>query len=317
MHIINSTIKLLLVLLAGMTLIAGCGGGSSSLVDTPADAGSVKVTAKKGECISRSGGSHAATIIFFGNGIKNIIATTNEVQKQNGTVVKQDTDITFDVWKANGANEGGCLGNIKVHIDGGTNDRAQIAIEDYLDTPASGQGVMVRTGTLDIRKKFDNYVDISDNSGRSMIWNNFTGMPNKSRLMSAMRFVSGQHLAIYFTGGGDTAEANIQVFKNDGTYVGVAKQLIGKNSSVVTDDVRSLAYIDANGDAVTSLPADGEGYLKILGSTDSETEASCMVLYSEATPNATGGAWSNAKLAQSTLTFARRNGDNDPLALTE
>ncbi len=312
----NIKIKSLLVLCSAVTLIAGCGGGSS-FVEKPSDQGSVKVTANKGECTARSGSRHAATILFFGNGIQNVMATTNEIQKQNGTVVKQDTNITFDVWKANGSNKGDCLGNIKVHIDGGTNHRAQVAIEDYLDTPTSGQGIVVRTGQLDARKKFDNYVDINDNSGRSMIWNNFTGMPNKSRLMSAMRFVSGQHLAIYFTGIGDTAEANIQVFKNDGTYVGVAKQLIGRNSAVVTDDVRSLAYIDANGDAVTSLPADGEGYLKILGSTDSETEASCMVLYSEAIPNETGGSWSNAKLVQSTLTFARRNGDNDPLALTE
>lgn len=304
-------------LAASLAVIAGCGGSSSNNIAEEPDPGSVAVVAEKGVCTSRSGSSHAATIMFFDTGVKNVIATSNEVQKQNGVPVSQDTDITFDVWKANGPNEGECLGNITVHIDGGTNERAQVAIEDYLDTPDSGQGVMVRTGQLDARSKFDTYVDINEPDGRSMIWNNFTGMPNTSRLMSSMRFVSGQHLAIYFTGDGAVAEANIQLFKDDGTYVGVAKQQIGKNSAVVTDDVRSLTYIDTNGATVTNLPADGEAYLKILGSTDSETEASCMVLYSEATPNAVGGAWSNSKLTQSTLTFARRNGGNDPLALTE
>lgn len=304
-------------LFISMALVAGCGGDDPTPQVTLPDPGSTKVVAKKGECTSRSGGSHAATIMFFGSGVKNVIATSNEVQKKEGVAIMQDTDITFDVWEAKGVNEGKCLGNITVHIDGGTNDRAQVAIEDYLDTPVSGQGVLVRTGQLDVRKKFDNYVDITEADGRSMIWNNFTGMPNTSRLMSSMRFVAGQHLAIYYTGAGDTAEANIQLFKDDGTYVGVAKQLIGKNSAVVTDDVRSLTYLDTTGATVTSLPNDGEAYLKILGSTDSETEASCMVLYSEATPNATGGAWSNSKLPQSTLTFARRNGGNDALGLTE
>jgi hypothetical protein len=299
-------------------LLTACGSSNTDPIDTVVeDLGSTKIVATKGECTSRSGSGHAATIMFFGEDIKNMIATTNEVQKKDGVAIMQDTDITFDVWKANGVNEGECLGNITVHIDGGTNHRAQIAIENYLDTPSFGQGVLVRTGQLDVRKKFDNFIDINESDGRSMIWNNFTGMPNTSRLMSSMRFVSGQHLAIYFTGSGDNAEANIQLFKNDGTYVGVAKQQIGKNSAVITDDVKSLSYIDSNGDKVTSLPSDGEAYLKILGSTDSETEASCMVLYSESTANTVGGAWSNSKLPQSTLTFARRNGGNDPLSLTQ
>lgn len=304
-------------LFSSLAMVAGCGGGGSDPVVVVPVPGSVTVVAEKGACTSRSGGGHAATIMFFGSGVNNVIATSNEVQKQGGVVVKQDTDVTFDVWEANGTSEGTCLGNIIVHIDGGTNERAQVAIEDYLDTPDSGQGVMVRTGTLDARSKIDTYVDINEADGRSMIWNNFTGMPNTSRLMSSMRFAAGQHLAIYFTGAAATAEANIQLFKDDGTYVGVAKQLIGKNSAVVTDDVRSLTYLDANGAAVTNLPDDGDAYLKILGSGDNETEASCMVLYSEATPNATGGAWANSQLPQSTLTFARRNGGNDPLALTE
>lgn len=308
----------LLFLFTSLALVTGCGGGGDSTPQVTApDPGSTIVVAKKGECTPRSGGSHAATIMFFGSGIKNVIATSNEFQKKDGVAIMQDTDITFDVWEAKGASEGKCLGNVTVHIDGGTNDRAQVAIEDYLDTPASGQGVLVRTGQLDVRKKFDNYVDITEADGRSMIWNNFTGMPNTSRLMSSMRFVAGQHLAIYYTGASGTAEANIQLFKDDGTYVGVAKQQIGKNSAVITNDVRSLTYLDASGAMVTSLPNDGEAYLKILGSGDNETEASCMVLYSEATPNATGGAWSNAKLPQSTLTFARRNGGNDPLSLTQ
>jgi len=284
----------------------------------------VKVVAKAGECTSRSGTSHAASILFFGNTLKNTIATSNEVQKQSGTLVSQDTDVTFDVWQSNGLSEGTCIGNITVHIDGGSNARAQISIEDYLPTPTSGQGVLVRSGQLDLRKKMDSYVDVVDatTGERQMVWSNFTGLPNKSRVMSAMRFVSGQHLAIYFTGttsNNSTAKALIQLFKNDGTYLGVATQQIGKNSAVVTDDTRSLLYIGAGGIPLTAaqLPSDGGGYLKILGANEGDTEASCLIIYTEAAPSVANGAWSNDKLAQATLTFARRNKNNDVLNPSE
>ncbi len=285
---------------------------------------SVKIVSTAGECTSRSGSSHAASILFFGNNIKNTIATSNEVQKVGGALVSQDTDVTFDVWKSNGLSEGECIGNITVHIDGGTNQRAQVSIEDYLPTPTSGNGVLVRSGQLDLRKKIDSYVDVTDatTGERQMVWSNFTGLPNKSRVMSAMRFVSGQHLAIYFTGttsNNTTAKALIQLFKNDGTYVGVATQQIGKNSAVITDDTRSLLFIGTGGVplAASQLPADGEGFLKILGANEGDTEASCLIVYTEAAPNVANAAWSNDKLAQATLTFARRNHNNAVLNPSE
>ena len=274
------------------------------------------ITATNGVCASRAGSSHAATMMFFGADIQNVVAMTNEVQKQNGANVMQDTDVTFDIWESNGANAGTCVGNIVVHIDGGTNERVEVVVEDHLLTPIAGQGVMVRTGQLDVRKKFDAYVERNSGGKRRVIWNNFTGMPNPSRLMSALRFVSGQHLAIYYTGlDGTQAEANIQVFKNDGSFVGLATQTIGVHSTVVTDDVRSLSYKDLSGAAVapSDLPADGEGYLKVIGLNALETEASCMVIYAKALPDTAAGAWDNAALATATFSFARRNGGNDPI----
>ena len=54
---------------------------------------------------------------------------------------------------------GTCIGNVNIQIDAGTNEDAQIALEDHLNTPAGGSGVMVRTGSLDNRGKIDIYVD--------------------------------------------------------------------------------------------------------------------------------------------------------------
>ncbi|RLA58243.1 MAG: hypothetical protein DRQ78_12375 [Epsilonproteobacteria bacterium] len=317
---INSTRSLLLApAVFALLCFTGCGSDNNE----EETSSSVKVVATAGECTSRSGTSHAASILFFGENIKNTIATSNEVQKSGGELISQDTDVTFDVWESNGIFEGTCVGNITIHIDGGTNERAQVSLEDYLPTPTSGQGVLVRSGQLDLRKKMDSYVDVTNDAGeRQMIWSNFTGLPNASRVMSAMRFVSGQHLAIYFTGttsNNTTALALIQLFRNDGTYVGVATQNIGKHSAVVTDAVRNLTFIGTTGLPLDTadLPADGEGFLKILGSNEGDTEASCLVVYTESVPNAVNAAWSNDKLPTATLTYARRNNNNAVLNPSE
>lgn len=295
--------------------------GLFASISTVQAASSITATDDSTACVQRTGGGHASTIMFFGDNIKNIVATTNEFQRQGGTPISQPTDLIFDVWKSNGTIQGSCIGQIVVHIDGGTNERVEIIVEDYLTTPNNGTGVLVRTGNLDARKKLDAYIQTGSATGpRRIIWNNFTGIPNKSRLMSGLRMTSGQHLAIYFTGQNDRkAEANIQAFTNAGKFVGVATQTIGSHSSVITDDVMSLSYKDLDGKAVDAadLPKDGEGYLRILGRVDDEIEASCMILYSKAKPGVANGAWDNGKLASTTISFARRNGDNDPLTLGE
>lgn len=271
-------------------------------------------------CVPRTGSGHASTIMFFGSDVKNIVATTNEFQRQGGTAVGQDTNLSFDVWSSNGTEQGTCIGQITVQIDAGTNERAEVIIEDYLSTPSSGTGVLVRTGQLDARSKLDAYVQTESGGKRRIIWNNFTGIPNTSRLMSGLRMTSGQHLAIYFTGQDDRqAEANIQAFSNKGEFIGVATQQIGSHSSVITDDVMSLSYKDLDGNDVpaSALPKDGEGYLRILGRVDDEIEASCMIVYTKAEPGVASGAWDNSKLASATISFARRNGGNDPLDLGE
>lgn len=291
-----------------------------SSISTVYAASSITATDDSTACVPRTGSGHASTIMFFGSEIKNIVATTNEFQRKDGTAISQPTDLSFDVWKSNGADKGACIGHIDVHIDGGTNERVELIIEDYLSTPSSGTGVLVRTGNMDARKKLDAYIQTDKAGKRRIIWNNFTGIPNTSRLMSGLRMTSGQHLAIYFTGQDDRqAEANIQAFTNAGKFIGVAKQTIGSHSSVITDDVMSLSYKDLDGKAVpaSALPKDGEGYLRILGRADDETEASCMILYTKAMPGVAMGAWNNTKLASTTISFARRNGGNDPLALGE
>lgn len=299
-------------LLASFALIAS--------ISSVQAASTITATDNETACVPRTGSGHASTIMFFGSGIKNIIATTNEFQRQGGAAISQPTDLTFDVWKSNGTEKGTCIGQIVVKIDGGTNERAEIIVEEHLTTPASGYGVLVRTGQLDARSKLDAYIQTESEGKRRIIWNNFTGIPNNSRLMSGLRMASGQHLAIYFTGQDDRqAEANIQAFSNNGTFIGVATQSIGSHSSVITDDVMSLDYKDLDGNPVdaSKLPKDGEGYLRILGRVDDEIEASCMILYSKAQPGVANGAWDNSKLASTTISFARRNGNNDPLTLGE
>jgi hypothetical protein len=132
--------------------------------------------------------------------------------------------------------------------------------------------------------------------------------------------ISGQHLAIYFTGQNDRqAEANIQAYTNAGKFIGVATQAIGSYSSIITDDVMSLNYKDLDGKDIdkSMLPKDGKGYLRIVGLATDETEASCMILYTKAKPDVAGGAWDNSKLASTTISYARRNGGNDPLQVGE
>ncbi|MEE9342200.1 MAG: hypothetical protein V3V12_01040 [Gammaproteobacteria bacterium] len=305
-------------------LLSKAAGVFLSLVSAGSMA-ATQITAHEGVCTNRAGVGHATTVLFFNNKVKNIIATTNELQRVGGVEVSQDTDLTFDVWKSRGTQPGVCIGSIDVHIDGGTNERAEVVIDDLLNTPNWGQGIVVRTGQLDKRKKIDVYVDWNTggrHNRRQIIWNNFTGMPNPSREMSTMRFVSGQHLAIYFSGHDADlqATAKIQAFRNDGTFVGVATEIIGQDSVIVTKNTRSLNYVDLYGNPVAKsmLPKDGEGYLKVIGISDTETEAACMVLYSKARPNSSfPGGWHNALLKNTTITFARRNASNDPLEIGE
>ncbi len=282
----------------------------------------VSITGTNGTCTPRSGSGHASTIMFFDSTVKNVVATNNEFQRAQAggdDPISRATNLTFDVWQSNGTTEGTCVGNIVVTIDAATNERAEIVVEDHLTTPTSGSGVLVRTGQTDVRGKIDTYVETNDGASRRIIWNNFTGIPNASRLMSGLRFAAGQHLAIYYTGSTATAEAKIQLFDNAGNFIGVADEIIGKHSSIITDDVLSLAYKDLQGNAIAAdkIPKDGEGYLRILGQDDDETEASCMIIYTKAKPDEANGAWDNTKLASTTITFARRNGGNDPLTLGE
>jgi hypothetical protein len=289
----------------------------------------VTVTGTDGVCTTRSGTSHKAAIVFFGKKIRNVISTNNEYQEQGGQPIAGSmTNVTFDVWSGNDGSPGTCIGNVNIQITAGTNEAAQIALEDYLDTPDGGSGVMIRTGSLDARGKIDIYVDLvsgkyhhsKHSSKRQVIWNNFVGMPNASRLMSSMRFGSGEHLAFMYTGpAGTEAHPEIQIFDNAGNFIGVNSDVVvGSNSTFITDNVRSLGYKDLYGNPIdkSDIPADGDSYLKVLGLDDDETEASCMVLYTKAKTNSNKkNAWKNKKLKSATLTYARRNGGNDPLAI--
>jgi len=111
----------------------------------------VTITGTNGTCTSRAGPGHASTIMFFESGIKNVVATNNEFQRNidvtdgGDNPIARDTDLTFDVWQSNGTAEGTCVGNISVTIDAATNERAEIVVEDHLTTPTSGTGVLVRT----------------------------------------------------------------------------------------------------------------------------------------------------------------------------
>ena len=295
----------------------------------------VTITGNQGVCTSRAGSGHATTTLFFGKDIRNVIATNNEFQTVGGSFVGSDTNLTFDIWESQGSASGACIGNINVQITAGTNESAQFAVEDHLITPGMGQGVIVRTGIFDNRRKLDIYVDLrrataddddddddDDDEGaasRQVVWNNFVGLPNPSELMSAMRFISGQHLAIAYTGPiGTVADVNVQVFDNAGNFVGIASETIGANSVVITDVTRSLQYFDIGGNPVpeSALPRDGEGYIKVL----LDQEASFVILYKKAKPNFVSPnekTWKNQDLATSTITFARRNAGNDPRGIGE
>jgi len=284
----------------------------------------VTVTGTDGVCTSRSGTGHAAAVVFFGDEIRNVISTNNEYQEQGGVPIAGSmTNVTFDVWSGNGAQAGTCLGNVNIQISAGTNEAAQIALEDHLSTPADGTGVMIRTGSLDARKKIDIYVDVisgKKSDTRQVVWNNFVGMPNTSRLMSSMRFGSGEHLAFMYTGpAGTEAHPEIQIFDNAGNFIGVNSDVVvGPNSTFVTGNVRALGYKDLYGNpvAASDIPADGDSYLKVLGLDDDETEASCMVVYTKAKMDSDKTkSWDNKHLKSATLTYARRNGGNDPLVI--
>ena len=284
----------------------------------------VTVTGTDGVCTSRSGTGHAAAIVFFGDDIRNVISTNNEYQEQGGVPIAGSmTNVTFDVWSGNGAAEGTCVGNVNIQITAGTNEAAQISLEDHLTTPNSGSGVMVRTGSLDARKKIDIYVDVisgKKSDTRQVVWNNFVGMPNTSRLMSSMRFGSGEHLAFMYTGPtGTQAHPEVQIFDNAGNFVGVNSDIaVGPNSTFISNNVRSLGYKDLYGNPIddADLPDDGDSYLKVLGLDDDETEASCMVVYTKAEVDSNKTkSWDNKHLKTGTLTYARRNGGNDPLVI--
>ncbi|RLA58244.1 MAG: hypothetical protein DRQ78_12380 [Epsilonproteobacteria bacterium] len=278
----------------------------------------VTITGTDDFCTSRSDSPHASTIMFFGDDIRNVVATNNEFQifQEGGdNPIFQDTNMTLDVWS-----EGTCVGSILVTIDAATNERAEVIIEDHLNTPNSGVGVLVRTGKLDVRSKIDTYIDTGTIAGnRRIIWNNFTGIPNNSRLMSGMRVAAGQHLAAYYTGADATATAQIQMYNNEGEFIGVTEQIMARHAAVITNDVLSLSYKDLEGNAVdaSKLPKDGEGYIRIRGNEMEAIGASCMILFTKAKPDVAGGAWSNDNLSTTTITYARRNGDNDPLAAGE
>jgi len=278
----------------------------------------VTITGTDGSCTSRSDTKHASTVMFFGSDIQNVVATNNEFQKAQAggdDPISKDTNMTLDVWS-----EGACVGNIVVTIDAATNERAVVIIEDHLNTPSSGVGVLVRTGQLDVRSKIDAYIDTGTMSGnRRIIWNNFTGIPNNSRLMSGMRVAAGQHLAAYYTGADATATAQIQMYDNHGNFIGVTDQIIPRHSAIITADVLSLSYKDLNGNMIdaSKIPKDGEAYLRIRGNMTEAIGASCMILFTKAKPDVAGMVWSNDKLETTTITYARRNGNNDPLALGE
>ena len=264
---------------------------------------------------------HAVATLFFGPNIRNIIATSNEYQEKDSfPFAGEATDLHFDVYHANGVEAGACLGSIQVKVDANSNERVEFAVEDFI-APVAGEGVglLVRRGTLDVRKKFDIYLDIMDGQIRRIVWNKFAGLPNSSREMSPMRFVAGQHLLINYSGADpEGAEALIQVFKNDGTFVGVAREKVGPHSVMVTDSVRTLLYKDLLGNVInpSMLPADGEGYIKILGMGDPESERATLNLYKAAIPNSTEGRkFKHSDLMAATITWSRRNADLGALPL--
>jgi len=260
-----------------------------------------------------AGDKHAVATLFFGANSKNIVATNNEYLEQDGLpYASKPTNIRFDVFLANGSKAGECLGGINVKIDPNTNESAQFAIEDYIKKVSGDRiGLITRTGSTGVQKKFDIFVDVMADGKRSTIWNNFIGLPNKSAEMSPMRFYSGHHLLINYSGsdaGG--ADASIQVFSNDGKFVGVTKVNVGPKSVLVTDSVRTLSYTDASGKAIAAdnLPKDGMGYIKVTGVNDKEAQRATGNLYKAVAPNSMDGAkFTHADLARATITWSRRN----------
>lgn len=310
----------------------------SSLAQAGGIGNGVTITAVQGDCQSTTG-SHAHATAFFNRRMKNVISTNNEFQSVGGTPASQDTNLRLDIWKGNykfvdygnSASDvvslpGTCIGHILVHIPGGSNQSAQFAIEDYLQTPKSGQGVIVRTGQLDVRKKFDIYVDIKKGySRRQIVWNNFVGMPNPIGEMSMMRFERGQHFSCV-NSGETQGTLQFQVFDVDGDFMGVTEGCDSAPKSVhVTPDVTTLDYFDLNGNPVDVSSAIGRGFIKMTGRPNAGNGGtaspftSAVALY--VTTSTRWPAWNpywfdkNYKLGKSTITFARRNAGNDTLNL--
>ncbi len=280
--------------------------GSTAMAD-------VKIT-KDATCKTYgSGDKHAVATLFFGENSRNVVATNNEYLEQDGLPFdSKPTSIRFDVFLANGSKAGECLGGINVKIDANTNESAQFAIEDYVKKVSGNRiGLITRTGSTGVRKKFDIYVDVMADGKRSVIWNNFIGLPNKSAEMSPMRFYAGHHLLINYSGSDAAgADANIQVFRNDGSFVGVSKVTVGPKSVLVTDSVRTLSYKDAAGKPVAAdkLPADGNGYIKVSGMNKKEMQRATGNLYKAVAPNSGDGKkFMHSDLARATITWSRRN----------
>jgi hypothetical protein len=314
---------------------------SSGIAQAVGIGSGVTITAVQGDCQSTTGGHAHATAFFNRKTMKNIVSTNNEFQSVGGTPSSQDTNLRLDIWKGNykivGYNNkasdvvslpGTCIGHIEVHIPGGTNQSAQFAIEDYLKTPKYGQGVIVRTGQLDVRKKFDIFVDIKKRYGqRQIVWNNFVGMPNPSGEMSMMRFERGQHFSCV-NSGETQGTLQFQVFDVDGDFIGVTDGCDSAPKSVhVTPDVTTLDYSDLSGNPVDVSSAIGRGFIKMSGRPNADNGGaaspftSAVALY--ATTSTRWPSWNpywldkNYKLSKSTITFARRNAGNDTLNLGE
>lgn len=297
----------------------------------------VTITAVQGECQSTTDGHAHATAFFNKKLMKNVIATNNEFQSVGGVATSRDTNLRLDIWKSNykivsdGNNPdsvvslpGTCIGHIAVHIPGGSNQGAQFAIEDYLDTPRKGQGVIVRTGHLDVRSKFDIFVDLKMKSGyRKIVWNNFVGMPNPSGEMSMMRFERGQHFSCV-NSGETQGTLQFQVFDVNGDFLGVTDGCDSAPKSVhVTPDVTTLKYFDLNGNRVNVKSAIGRGIVKMSGRPNAENGGaaspftSAVAIYK--TAHKKRAPWfkywtdKNLQLYSSTITFARRNAGNDTL----
>jgi len=309
----------------------------SNSVLAAVDGNGVLITAVQGECQSTTG-SHAHATAFFNKRLmRNVIATNNEFQTVGGTPTSRDTNLRLDVWKGNykvvGKRNspdsvislpGTCIGHITVHIPGGTNKGAQFAIEDYLDTPKKGHGVIVRTGQLDVRSKFDIFVDLKMPRGfRKIVWNNFVGMPNPSGEMSMMRFERGQHFSCV-NSGETQGSLQFQVFDVNGDFLGVTEGCDSAPKSVhVTPDVTTLKYYDLNGNRVNVKSAIGRGIVKMSGRPNADNGGaaspftSAVAIYK--TAHKKRAPWfsywtdKNIQLYSSTITFARRNAGNDTL----